>query len=289
MASLVITGCGYLGQALAAQGLERGMDVHALTRNPLAVDALRRSGIHAIEGDIASAAWHAAMPQSVDLVVNCVSSGGGGLEGYRRVYVEGQRSVAAFARQSGARCVIYTGSTSVYPQTGGVEVTEADVPAELPEASQILLEAERALLEAGLPARTAVLRLAGLYGPGRHHLLDQVRSGEPLAGSGHHRLNLIHRDDAVSAVFAVADSDRQGVFNVTDGNPDTKETVTAWIAQRLGVPRPIFDPARQPPRASRRSGDAGIPDRIVSNRKARELLGWHPRHPSFREGYAELM
>jgi nucleoside-diphosphate-sugar epimerase len=290
MACLIILGCGYVGRALAAAAQLRGMEVHALTRNRATAAGLLRAGIHAVEGDIAGHAWHPRLPAGADLLVNCVASGGRDLDGYRHTYVCGQQSLVAFARQAAPRCIVYTGSTTVYPQTGGVEVAEDDVPAEVSPAAALLLQAEATLLAAALPARTFVLRLAGIYGPGRHRLLDQVRSGEPLAGTGAQYLNLVHRDDVVAAILAAADSGcTGGVFNTCDGSPAPKREVVGWLAARMGLPPPVFNPHLQPARAARRRTAAGLPDRRVSNTRARQTLGWAPAFPSFREGYEAII
>lgn len=286
---LVIFGCGYLGSEVARQALAAGARVVALTRNPATADRLRQTGVEVVVGDLAGEDWHARIEGAADAVVNTVSSGGGGLEAYARSYRDGARSIAAWARKtepSGA--IVYTSSTSVYPQDGGVVVDEAAPTHGSGERGAVLLGAEDILREAaanGLFGRCFVLRLAGLYGSGRHYLLDQVRAGA-VSGRGETRLNLVHRDDAAAAIAAALDAP-EGLagetFNVADDAPAPKAEVVAWLARRLGVPVPVFTGA---PAGERR---ALTPDRVIANDKLKGYLGWRPQYPSFREGYENIL
>lgn len=285
---VVIFGCGYVGAAVAAAAVARGARVTALTRNEAKAAALQASGVEAVVADLADTAWHARIAGGAELVLNCVSSGGGGLDGYRRSYVDGMVSVLAWARTAGGMgTLVYTGSTSVYPQDGGVRVDETAPTAGGGERAELLLRAEALLWSAGpgVAVRRFVLRLAGIYGPGRHHLIDQVRTGE-VAGLGDHHLNLIHRDDIVAAVLACAAApatvaDR--TFNLADDGAARKEEIVAWVAAQLGVPVPRFTGA---PAGGRR---AVTPDRIIANAAAKAALGWRPGYPTYREGYASLL
>ncbi len=284
---LVVLGAGYIGGAVARDARALGLSVVALTRNPDKAAALRRDGIETVEADIADTGWHEAMPRDANFVLNAVSSGGGGIEGYRHSYVEGMKSVAAWVRRTQPSALVYTSSTSVYPQDGGVEVDESAPTTPAEARAALLLEAESAALAAaGDGTRVFVLRLAGIYGPGRHHLLDQIRAGEVLAGSGEHRLNLAHQEDigaAVLACFAAPPEVHGGVFNVVDDHPVRKRELAEWVAARLGVTAPRFDPALPGRRR------AVTPDRVVLNHKIKRVLGWRPRHPDYRAGYETLL
>lgn len=289
---VVIFGCGYVGTALAVEALGRGATVIALTRNAARAIALRELGIEAVVADLANTEWHERIAGAPDLAVNCVSSGGGGVEGYRRSYLEGMASIIAWAKGRGRGRIgtlVYTGSTSVYPQGGGVVVDESAPTSrpELSERARLLVETED-LLRANAAAiceRWFVLRLAGIYGPGRHHFIDQVKAGE-ASGNGEAHLNLIHRDDIVSGIlacFGAGVETQGGVFNLCDDQPARKSEITAWLADRLGVLAPRFTGE---PASGRRSV---TPDRIIANAKAKAELGWRPRFPTFREGCAGLL
>src|SRR5450759_1353813 len=99
---LVIFGCGYAGAEVARQAVARGLRVTALTRNEAKAIALRAGGVETIVADLAAAAWHTRIAGGAVFLLNCVSSGGGGLDGYRHSYVDGMASVLAWARSRGA-------------------------------------------------------------------------------------------------------------------------------------------------------------------------------------------
>ncbi|HSI08901.1 MAG TPA: NAD-dependent epimerase/dehydratase family protein [Rariglobus sp.] len=285
-AHLVVLGAGYVGAEVVRQGLARGLRVTALTRNAEKARVLAEAGAEVVVADLAGEAWHARLGEGADFVLNCVSSGGGGPEGYRHSYVDGMKSVLAWAAKAPVGTIIYTGSTSVYPQDGGVRVDETASVEETRAAGSPLVEAEDLLL-AWTGGRKFVLRLAGIYGPGRHYLLDQLRDGsDEVAGNGEYRLNLIHRDDIAGAVWAAFDAPAgvaDGIFNVADDGAAPKVEMTAWLAMKLGVPRPRFTGE---PAAGRRRV---TPDRVIANDKIKRELGWRPVYPSFREGYAAIL
>lgn len=283
--TLVVFGAGYVGGAVARQAVAAGLRVTALTRNPARAAELTSVGVNAVVADLASRDWHARVPVAADFVLNCVASGGGGLAGYQRSYVDGLRSIlewGATAARPGH--LIYTGSTSVYPQGGGAAIDETAEPVAPgdDEPAAVLRTAEELAL--GWRGVGTVLRLAGIYGPERHHLLDQLRtSPAELPGAGEHHLNLIHRDDICGGCWAAWTTGRGGVFNLADNAAATRAEVVAWLAGQLGVPVPVFTGEAAPGR--RRV----TPDRIILNTKARDELGWEPLYPTFREGYAAIL
>src|SRR5688572_21534315 len=98
---LVVFGCGYVGGVVARAALARGMAVAALTRNVETARALSAEGIAVVVDDLASDAWHTRIGVAPDFALNCVSSGGAGLEGYRRSYVDGMKSIVRWAEARG--------------------------------------------------------------------------------------------------------------------------------------------------------------------------------------------
>ena len=289
---LVIFGCGYIGRAVAEFALQRGVAVTALTRNAATATALRNIGVQAVVADLATDAWHAAVPPCPTYALNAVSSGGGGVDAYGHSYLAGMQSIVRWARARGKPgTFVYTSSTSVYPQAGGVRVTE---DAELPidygtvaaDRTDVLRATERDIIAHGDAfGRWFILRLAGIYGPERHHLLEQIRTGA-VAGKSGYRLNLAHRDDVVAAIwacFTAAPAIANEVFNVADDRAAEKGEIVAWLAARLGLPVPTFTGA---PAGTRRTL---TPDRIIANEKLKRVLGWKPAYPTFREGYDAIL
>ena len=291
--SVIIFGCGYVGTALAKTLLQSGVRVGGLTRNAEKAAQLKSLGLsEVLIADLSDTAWHTKLSGNYVAIVNCVSSAGGGLEGYRKSYVEGQQSILKWAHDRTIQSYLYTGSTSVYPQDGGVDVDETADTAAAPPTGQVLCESERLLRDAADQfAAWYVLRLAGIYGPGRHYLLDLIRSGESvIAGSGDFYLNVIHCDDIVSAICTVLmqpQPELSGIYNVTDNQPATKAEMVTWLANKLGRPAPLFDPTQISSRLQRRGGR--MPSRRILNRKFCTTFDWKPQYPDFRSGYNVLL
>lgn len=283
---LVVFGAGYIGGEIARQAMARGMKVTVLTRNPAKASEFREQGMTVSEADLADHGWHGLISTEVDFVLNSVSSGGGGVEGYRHSYVEGMRSILKWAENVNVGTFIYTGSTSVYSQGAGVSVDEGSPTEPENERAALLIETEDMIRRSSEFARWFILRLAGIYGPGRHYLLEQLRRGEPLAGDGSHRLNLAHRDDICAAIWltlGAPGSVASQVFNVSDGAPVSKAELMIWLAQKLNAPAPRFDPTLHSVRSR------VVPDRIIVNSKLKRVLGWTPVFTDYRAGFAAIL
>jgi len=289
--SVMIFGCGYVGTALAEELLGLGVRVGALTRNADRADELRRMGVaEVLKADLDGAEWAERLSGSYAAVVNCVSSAGGGIAGYRTSYLYGQQRILAWAQSQRLRSYVYTSSSSVYPQDDGAWIDETADTAGAPETGQVLLESEQLLAKhAHLFTAWYVLRLAGIYGPGRHFLLQQLKDGQgTVPGRGDYHMNMIHRDDITRALLAALTGQAPaGIYNICDDQPATKELVLRYLAAQLDLPLPTFDPAAISPRLQRRGGH--MPDRRISNAKAQAQLDWQPVYPSYREGYAQLL
>jgi nucleoside-diphosphate-sugar epimerase len=282
---VLILGCGYVGLPLAAELARRGHVVFGVRRSHAADHELRVAGVEPWVADVRDPASLARLPDPFDWVVNCVSASGGGAGDYRRVYLDGTRNLLEWLRTSPPRRFVYTSSTGVYGQNDGSEVTEASATTPGTPAGEVLVETEQLLLrearDHGFPV--VILRVAGIYGPGRGYWLKQFLAGEARTeGEGGRVLNMIHRDDVLGAILAAVEHGRPGeIYNAADDAPVTQEELFAWLASRLGQPLPPSVPAEAA--VARRRG---LTSKRVSNRKLRNELGWRPRYPSFREGFA---
>jgi nucleoside-diphosphate-sugar epimerase len=287
---MVVFGCGYVGSSLVKEAVRRGYRVTVLSRGAARFEELPSSAaVERVVADLATDEWHSRIDPRPDVVINCVGSGGGGVEGYRRSYVEGMESIARWLSAGEAGVAIYTGSIGVYSRNDGSLVDETAEVGGHSVYADLLLDAERCFLAPGFSAgRRFVLRLAGIYGPGRHAFLDRVRgSGGVLPGRGEGYMNAIHLEDVCGAVWAAIDrsgTDAGGVYNVVDDLPARRSEVAAWLASRLGVPCPRFDDTKSSPGRSGR-----VRNRRISNDKIKSRLGWQPRYPNFRQGYEEIL
>lgn len=294
---LFVVGCGYIGSAVVAGAVARGWQVTALTRNAEKAARLRaQQGIEVIVADLDSSGWHDEISPEGVSVVNCVSSGGGGVEGYRKSYYEGMKSLLDWADEGGVRTILYTSSTSVYPDSDGGWIDEKTPIAPSTPMNAVLIETEdllRAAVDSGAVFSGAVMRLAGIYGPGRHYLLDTLRKGvDKIPGVGDYYLNLIHRDDAAEALLVALESRIEGfsVWNLADGAPSMKEAIVGWSAKRLDLPMPAFSPELVTARMQRRLFANGRPpNRRIAAQKIQAELGWKPRHGSFTSGYEAII
>ncbi len=293
--TILILGCGYLGMRLVGSAVSRGMRVKAVSRNLDTLQQARDLGAEVFQGMVDESAWHGFAGAEIDFVVNCVSSAGGGLAGYKQSYVEGNESLVSWAGEAGfAGVSVYTSSVSVYPDFGGDWVDEGFAGEPGNERGALIRESEEVFLRGMGAGGAFVLRLAGLYGPSRHLTLNAVAAGpEILPGWGDYHLNLVRIEDVASAVFCcLASSDlASGVYNVVDDEPSEKETIVAWLARCLGVAMPGFSgEAPIAGRSSRRFGEGGRPaDRRVSNALLKRRTAWRPGFPSFREGFEDLV
>lgn len=292
---LLILGCGYLGKILVADAVGKGMRVLAVSRNLDTLAEAEKLGADVFKGMVDEDSWHGAAGTDVDFVVNCVSSAGGGLAGYRQSYIGGNESFGRWSVGSGfSGNAIYTSSVSVYGDADGAWVDEASAPPPANERGELVRESELAFLRSTEAASLSVLRLAGLYGPGRHLMLNKLKLAEPeLAGWGNYFLNLVRIEDVASSVWAIFESERRvaGTFTVVDDEPSRKEEIVAWICSRLGIATPHFTGKPDASgRSSRRFGENGCPaNRRIRNESLKGVVDWQPRFPSFREGFADLI
>lgn len=280
-----------MGLPLAIALARQGHTVFGLRRSAGGHESLQRAGVTRLQADLTEPASLQALPRDFDWVVNCVASGGGGVEDYRRLYLQGMRNLIEWLapeQVNGAPRIVYTSSTGVYGQNDGSLVDETGPTQPTSETAQVLVEAEKTLLAAGreknFPAM--VLRAAGIYGPERGYLLKQFLRGEArIEGAGARTLNMIHRDDLVRAIIAALERGRGGeIYNVTDDEPVSQVEFFRWLAEKLGQPLPPVVP--EDAAAPRKRG---LTNKRISNRKLKVELGFGFTYPDFRIGYsAEL-
>jgi nucleoside-diphosphate-sugar epimerase len=268
---------------LAHQALQQGWQVQAFVRSPESVERLRAQGIEAHLFDLVTGDYE-KLARDFKAIVYAASSGGGGLAAYQAIYDVGVKRAVEWAQEAMIPQFIFTSSTSVYRQDDGLEVNESS-PTGGTDQAEILLTGERHVLQSSISSRW-VLRFGGLYGSGRHYLLDQLRRGEKtIGGRVDHFINYLHRDDAARALWSALQVSRDGKFlyNVTDGQPVTKVELARWLAQRLGISDLSFeDQAPAGPRA-KRDGRTAVNRRILSTRFRTELT-WKPQFSSVFEG-----
>ena len=268
---ILIAGCGYLGLATARLFHRGGWEVTGWTHSADSAGALSREPfpVHACDlTDIESVRRFQEL-RGIDAIIHCASSGRGGADAYRRVYLNGVRHLAE-ALAPGV--LLFTSSTSVYGQTSGEWVTEESAAAPAAETGRILREAEDFVRSRnGIAAR-----LAGLYGPTRSVPLRKFFAGEAvIEGDGSRWINQIHRDDAASALLTLVTQRVSGTFNVSDDAPLSQRALYEWLANRFQRPIPPSGPVET-------SRKRGWTHKRVSNEKLK-AFGWKPIYGTFFE------
>lgn len=273
MSRTLLIGCGYVGRPLAQQLQRAGHHVTAWVHSEATAAALAEDCYEKIiTGSVADPAkWREVSPDT-NLIFHCASSGRGGIPAYEEVFLQGMRQVAQHLPS--ARTLLVS-STSVYGQNDG-ELVDENSPAEPSSpTSRVLRQAEIEALARG----AIVVRSAGIYGPGRAHLLEKMRRGEAvIEGDGTRWMNQIHQRDLVAAIqhLAMGAAAPGETYNATDDEPVQQRDYYAWCADHFHLPLPKTGPVD--PNRKR-----GLTNKRISNARLRST-GWQASHPTFREG-----
>ncbi|MDD1958699.1 SDR family oxidoreductase [Pseudomonas sp. 39004] len=277
--SVMVVGCGDVGGRLARQLLARGWLVSGLRRSI----AQLPEGVVPVAADLSDAAIPAAWPQRApDYLVYCVAASQHDEVGYQAAYVDGLRHVLAWlaARGQHPRRLLFVSSSSVFAQQEGEWIDETAATEPEGYSGRVMLEAERLALASGIPA--SVVRLTGIYGPGREWLLSQVRQGYRVAEQPPLYGNRIHAEDAASLLAFLLQADADGValddcYIGVDDDPAPLADVVAWLRGYMGVTE-WSDEQRVRRTGSKRCSNARV-----------RALGWVPAYPSYKEGYAAIL
>jgi len=270
MPRILIAGCGYVGEATADLFHLNGWEVEGWVHSNESAARLSVKPYCVRVIDISQRDDVAERAGEFDAVIHCASSGGGGAEAYREIYLNGARHLLETFPSAKT---LFTSSTSVYAQRDGSTVTEDSETKPLRETSRILLEVEKLILEKG----GIIARLAGIYGPRRSALLKKLLNGTATIDPSNKRfVNQVHRDDIASALFLLLSRKAQTfpqIYNVVDDQPLLQSECYRWLAQKLNRPVP-------PARKSEQPRKRGNTNKRVSNAKLHQL-GWTPLYPTF--------
>ncbi len=197
------------------------------------------------------------------------------------------RRIAAVKRP---QKILYLSTIGVYGDQGGAWVDESQVPAPLSERSLVRVQAEKAWAAMGRDRTKAVhvLRLSGIYGPGRNALVNLAEGKARRLVKPGQVFNRIHVEDIARAIAAlVAHEGGNDVWNVTDDEPAPPQDVVAYAADLMGVAPPPdldFETAELTPMARSFYGE----NKRVANRKIKEELGLDLAYSTYRDGLSAL-
>lgn len=304
----LILGCGYLGGRVARLWRAAGHRVTVVTRRASRSGELAAAGYEPLVADVTQPESLDSLP-AADVVLMAVGYDRASGRTQREVYVDGLRAVLDHLPDATGR-IVYISSTGVYGQTDGSWVDEQSPTVPDYEGGRACLAAEALLREHPLGARSVVLRLAGIYGPGRVPRDRDVREGLPLAAAADGWVNLIHVDDAARVVVAAAErATLPSRLVVADGCPVRRRDFYAYWARLAGLPAPRFVdspdlPASEstgtqriepsPPSAADGAnrpaahGRGGRSDKRVRAARVWSALELAPEFPSYREGLADV-
>ena len=280
MAQAVIAGCGYVGNELARMLIDEGHDVFGIRRD---VSKLV-SGVRGIEGNVAQPKSLGPAPERVEYVVFAVGADEGTEQAYRRAYLDGLAGFLEWLADEGQRPrrLVMVSSTSVYGQRRGEHIDELSPTHPTQFRGETLLASERLGAASGLS--TVVVRLGGIYGPGRESLIDRAREGKLQTRSTQHFTNRIHRDDAAGVLrYLLFHPSPESLYLGVDDEAAEESELYSWIAKELGVAAPSGEEEDEAANGRRSAGS-----KRCSNRRLRES-GYALRYPTYREGYAELI
>ena len=273
---LLIFGLGYSAAAVAARAAEAGYRVSGTSRRgavaPPGVAVVRPEEAAALLGTATH--WLASAPPDA----------------------EGDpilRLLGDAAHVHRPDWIGYFSTTGVYGDRGGGWVDETTAPAPTGPRGQRRVAAERdwTALAARLGGRCDVLRLAGIYGPGRS-AFDALRAGDSrrVIAPGH-CFGRIHRDDIAGATMAaMAHGPSRRVLNLSDDLPAESAVVIEEAARLLGLPPPPAIPlADALPAMSPMGRSFWSENRKVSGRLTQEALHRQWDHPTYREGLRAIL
>ncbi|MBZ0335755.1 NAD-dependent epimerase/dehydratase family protein [Marinobacter sp. AL4B] len=278
LSRILVAGCGKLGGDMALALADHNAQVFGLRRSPEKVPA----GITGIGADLTKPeTLEGKLPDDLDIIIYCLTPSSYDEQGYQDAYVTGLSNLLNAIGDRPLTRLFFVSSTSVYAQNDDGWVDESSPTEPSRFTGKHILQGEQTALDSIHPA--TVVRFSGIYGPTRQRFLEEVLEGRMNPQPPAPYSNRIHEQDAVRAVtymseLALAGTDLEDVYIVTDCEPVRLDEVVAWVQQQT--------PCKAPVKSARKGGRAG--SKRCSNQR---LLasGFGFRYPDFRTGYREMI
>ncbi|MDX8479222.1 SDR family NAD(P)-dependent oxidoreductase [Mesorhizobium sp. VK24D] len=276
-----IFGAGYSGKAFARANWQ-GAPILGTTRSLEKFEALRQAGIGPLHFDGAlTPEIGDALRQTTHLVVSVAPDEAGDP-------VLNAAGETIRAKMPALEWIGYLSTVGVYGDHGGAWVDETAECRPVSKRSVMRVAAEQEWLALGreIGRPVAILRLSGIYGPGRNALANiEDGTARRLVKPGQ-VFNRIHCDDIAGALWHLAEKNLGGIFNVTDDEPAPPQDVVAYAAGLLGVEAPPeipFETAQLSPMARSFYGE----NKRVAN-KAIKAAGYRFRFPNYRAALEQM-
>jgi len=273
--NIFIFGAGYSARVFA-QANRGGHAIHGTTRDPRKFATLRACGIEPVQfdGTALDAETKALLADTTHLVVSIAPDDSG--DPVLGALPDLRAALPAL------EWVGYLSTVGVYGDHQGDWVDETSPCKPVSRRSVQRLAAEQAWLAAAgaadVPA--ALLRLSGIYGPGRNPFVNLAAGTAKRLIKPGQVFNRIHVDDIAGALWLLAGKRLGGIFNVTDDMPAPPQDVVTYAAERMGVPPPpeqAFDTAELSPMARSFYGE----NKRVAN-AAIKKAGYAFQFPTYR-------
>lgn len=279
MARVLVVGTGDIGGHLATDMAAQGHQVWGLRRSEKPIG----EGVQLITADVSEVESLLDLPTELDIVVYSIASPDFSQEGYHKYYYQGLRNLLNALKVAGQtpKRVFFVSSTSVYHQMEGEWVDENTETNPVNFSGREMLAAENALMEDSVPG--TVVRLSGLYGPGRLRMIEQARHGHHCDPEPEVWTNRIHRDDAVGSLLflikqALDDQPLENIYLATDHEPATLYDVLEWLKDRIGDVEPDVEMNSVTRRANRRCKNQRLLD-----------AGYQFKYESYQQGYDKIL
>lgn len=273
-------GAGYSAKAFAAKRSDTSIPVSGTTRSPEKFNALRSAGIEPVlfDGQVFSPQLLAKLWLTTHIVASAAPDDSGD-----PVLAAAAGELARLAPR--LQWVGYLSTVGVYGDRQGGWVDESGECKPTSKRSVDRVEAERQWLTFGEQAKVpvAVLRLSGIYGPGRNAFVNLTNGTAKRLIKPDQVFNRIHGDDIAGALWHLAGKNLGGIFNVTDDMPAPPQDVVTYAAGLMGVEPPpeiLFATAQLSPMARSFYGE----NKRVSN-AALKGSGYVFRHPDYRSAF----
>ena len=277
----LILGCGFSGKAIASAFVATGKAVIGTTRSAAKFAAVEATGAKALAFDGKPTPEIAAVLANATQLILSISPDQGG-DPVLPVLTDLKSSMPKL------KWAAYLSTVGVYGDHDGAWVDEETICKPVSARSMARIEAERSWQElfakAGLPL--AILRLSGIYGPGRNQIKTALEGGARRLIKPGQMFNRIRVEDIASATLFLAGQNLGGIYNVTDDEPAPPQDVVAYACQLSGVelpPEQDFFTAELTPMARSFYGE----NKKVSNAKIKGL-GFQFAHPNYRVSLQQL-